>query len=151
MATMRYGDYLARIDFEEESRLFHGRVVNIRDVVNFYGGSAKELTTEFRRSIEEYLAVCKEEGIEPEKPYSGRFNVRLPPDLHRAVAEASAQEGKSLNSWVADELARAVAGPRPMTASAGSRRGPGGSESGRSAGRRRTSRPAQRAVVDQPR
>jgi predicted HicB family RNase H-like nuclease len=105
---MRYGDYLAEIDFEEESKLFHGRVVNIRDVVNFYGGSAKKLLTEFRRSVEEYVAVCREEGIEPNKPYSGRFNVRLPPDLHRAVAETSAQEGKSLNAWVADELARAV-------------------------------------------
>jgi predicted HicB family RNase H-like nuclease len=83
-------------------------VVIIRDVVNFYGGSAKAVRTEFRRSVEEYLAVCREEGIAPDKPYSARFNVRLPPELHRAVAEASADEGKRLNAWVADELARAV-------------------------------------------
>ena len=108
MTMMRYRDYVARIEFEDESRLFHGRVVNLRDVVNFYGGSAEELLVEFRRSVEEYLAVCKEEGIEPDKPYSGRFNVRLAPELHRAIVEVSALSGQSLNSWVAEELARAV-------------------------------------------
>jgi predicted HicB family RNase H-like nuclease len=137
MTTMRCGDYLATIDFEEESRLFHGRVVNIRDVVNFYGGSAEELLTEFQRSVEEYQAVCREEGIAPGKPYSGRFNVRLAPELHRAVAEASAQEGKSLNAWVAEELAQAVGRARP--ARTGMRSGRAARSTKRRAAPRRTS------------
>lgn len=150
MATMRYGEYLAKIDFEEDSKLFHGRVINIRDMVNFYGGSAEELLTEFRRSVEEYLAVCREEGIEPDKPYSGRFNVRLAPELHRALAEASAQEGKSLNAWVAAELAQAVAAARPTRAPAERDvrgRGEGGSVS-RSTG---TRGPARRGEPARPR
>lgn len=144
MTMMRYRDYLARIDFEEESELFHGRVVNLRDVVNFYGGSADELLTEFRRSVEEYLAVCSEEGIEPDKPYSGRFNVRLAPELHRAIVEVSALSGKSLNAWVADELARAVdASPSPR---ADQGRGRGNARRRSSAKRPYSSRPAAKPV-----
>lgn len=112
MATMRYGDYIATIDYEDESELFHGRVVNIRDVVNFYGGSVEELQAEFRDSIQTYLEVCEEEGIEPSRPYSGRFNVRMPAKLHQAIAEASAIEGKSLNRWVVQELTAALESSR---------------------------------------
>ncbi|MCP4654535.1 MAG: type II toxin-antitoxin system HicB family antitoxin [bacterium] len=108
MATMRYDDYIAKIDYEEESGLFHGRVINIRDVVNFYGSSADELRTEFQNSMDAYLEVCKEEGIEPDRPFSGRFNVRMQPELHRAVADASAVAGKSINKWVIDVLADAA-------------------------------------------
>lgn len=121
MTTMRYGDYIAKIDYEDDSKLFHGRVINIRDVVNFYGSSAGELEREFKDSIDAYLEVCAEEGLEPQKPYSGRFNVRIPPELHRLIAEASALEGKSLNAWVLDALAQAAetfrgSGPkRPAT------------------------------------
>ena len=89
---MRHGDYVAKIDYEEDTKLFHGRVVNLRDVVNFYGSSVEELKKEFWDSIEAYLEVCAEEEIEPQKPYSGRFNVRLPPELHRAIAETSWRE-----------------------------------------------------------
>ena len=83
------------------------QLVNIRDVVNFYGASVTELQEEFRNSMAAYLDVCREEGIEPDKPFSGRFNLRLPPELHRAIADASALEGKSLNGWVMDVLAEA--------------------------------------------
>jgi len=109
MTTMRYGDYIAKIDYEEDSKLFHGRVINLRDVVNFYGASAEELEREFRDSVNAYLEVCQEEGIKPEKPYSGRFNIRMPPELHQALATASASAGKSLNAWVVERLANAVA------------------------------------------
>jgi predicted HicB family RNase H-like nuclease len=140
MTMMRYGDYVARIDFEDESGLFHGRVVNLRDVVNFYGGSADELLAEFGRSVEEYLAVCKEEGIEPDKPYSGRFNVRLAPDLHRAIVEVSALSGKSLNTWVADELARAVQASPPTR---GDKRGGRGNTRTRDSAKRKKGAAAQ--------
>ena len=115
MTTMRYGDYIAKIDYEEDSKLFHGRVLNLRDVVNFYGSSGEDLEREFRESIEAYLEVCAEEGIEPQKPYSGRFNVRLPPGLHRTIAETSAVEGMSLNAWVIEALAKAAAARRPAS------------------------------------
>lgn len=119
MTTMRHGEYIAKVDYEEDSGLFHGRVANIRDVVNFYGSSADELLREFRSSIDAYLEVCEEEGIEPSKPFSGRFNVRMAPELHRAIAEASAVADKSLNRWIVDELTKASSAALRMRPAAG--------------------------------
>jgi hypothetical protein len=46
------------------------------------------------------LEVCEARGEEPEKPFSGKLNVRLGSDLHRAVAVAAAARGESINSWL---------------------------------------------------
>ncbi len=106
MATMRFDDYVARVEYDAEERLFRGRVLNIPDTVTFYGASAKDLEREMRRSIRTYLEVCRERGIDPAKPFSGRFNLRLTPGQHRAISSAAAVAGKSLNAWVAEALER---------------------------------------------
>jgi predicted HicB family RNase H-like nuclease len=106
MATMRCDEYVARIEYDADERLFRGRVLNILDTVTFYGASAKELDREMRRSIRIYLEVCRERGIDPAKPFSGRFNVRLTPEQHRVISSAAAVVGKSLNAWVAETLER---------------------------------------------
>ena len=77
MSTMKLDDYIARIDYDEDREVFHGRIINIRDVVNFYGATPAELKQEFRNSLDCYLEVCAERGLEPAKPYSGRFNIRM--------------------------------------------------------------------------
>jgi predicted HicB family RNase H-like nuclease len=74
----------------------------------FYGRDVDELRAEFARSAEEYEALCREQGIEPEKPYSGSFLVRADPELHRAVALAAARAQKSVNAWVTETLRTAV-------------------------------------------
>ena len=68
MNIMRHGDYIARIEYDPETKAFHGRVINLRAVVTFCSSSIEELKTEFARSIETYLEICREEGIQPEKP-----------------------------------------------------------------------------------
>jgi predicted HicB family RNase H-like nuclease len=109
MTKMRYGDYVADISYDEEDRLFHGTVMNIRDVVNFEGRSVEELEKEFGESVDFYLEVCRKEGAEPSKPYSGKFQVRMTPEQHRAAARAAARRGMSLNAWVTETLEREVA------------------------------------------
>jgi len=52
--------------------------------------------------------MCDEEGIEPKKDYSGKFNVRVPPELHADISSAATAEGKSLNQWVVETLDHAV-------------------------------------------
>ncbi len=104
MATMRYDDFIAKIDFDDEEKLFHGLVVNTADAIDFYGSSVKELQREFKKSIDVYHQVCKEKGIEPSKPFSGRFNLRLTPEQHRLISAAAAAAGMSLNQWVAETL-----------------------------------------------
>ena len=76
-------------------------------MITFQGRSIDELKTALADSVEDYLEFCRDEGEEPSKPYSGRFNLRLGPELHREVAQAASMAGKSLNAWITDTLKRA--------------------------------------------
>ena len=108
MNMMHYKGYEAVIEFDEDAEIFHGEVINLRDVITFQGESASELKKAFTESIEDYIAFCTERGEEPEKPFSGQFVVRTEPKLHKAVSSAARREGVSLNKWVAMALERAV-------------------------------------------
>jgi predicted HicB family RNase H-like nuclease len=105
---MEYQGYSAKIEYDENLGTFHGQVLNINDVITFQGTSVEELGREFAASVDDYLAWCEERGEPPEKPYSGRFLLRVDPDLHRQVALAAAREGVSLNAWAASVLEGAV-------------------------------------------
>lgn len=108
MSLLRHGDHVARVTYDPESESFFGEVINTRDVITFYGAGIEELKRELARSVEEYLAMCREKGLEPSKPYSGRFNLRLDPQTHAEVAAAAAARGKSMNAWAAEVLGAAA-------------------------------------------
>lgn len=118
---MEYQGYMGKVEFDDEARLFHGEVLNTRDVITFQGQSVDELEAAFRESIDDYLACCKARGETPERPYSGQFVTRLPPQLHREVSTAAALAGKSLNAWVVDRLQEAVASSAGVKQAAGTR------------------------------
>jgi predicted HicB family RNase H-like nuclease len=86
--------------------VFHGEVLDTRNVITFQGMSVDELEQAFRDSIDDYLDFCKDRGEEPDKPFSGRLMLRLPPEIHRRVYVEAEREGKSLNQWIADRLER---------------------------------------------
>lgn len=102
---MMYKGYEAVVTFDDEADLFHGAVINTRDVITFQGQSVKALRTEFRKSVEDYLEFSKSRGEEPEKPFSGKLVLRLAPDLHRAVALGAKREGRNPNAYIAERLA----------------------------------------------
>ena len=104
---MKYKGYTGRVTFNDEAGLFFGEVLDLRDAVTFQGRSVDEPEQAFRESIDDYLAFCAEQGEEPEKPFTGRFMLRLPPNLHREVYLKAKQTGKSLNQWIVDTLANA--------------------------------------------
>ena len=106
---MIYQGYFATVKFDEEADIFHGSVVNTRDVITFQGRSVDEIRTAFKDSVDEYLKFCAELGEEPEKPYSGKIALRIPASLHRTASSAARAEGKSLNSWLAAAVERAAA------------------------------------------
>jgi predicted HicB family RNase H-like nuclease len=109
MNTMTHKGYEAVVEYDEDADLFHGEVMNTRDVITFQGRSVDELKTAFAHSVEDYLAFCRERGEEPEKPFSGQFVVRVDPVLHRTLAIAAKRAGTSLTKWVAATLKRAAA------------------------------------------
>ena len=105
---MEYRGYLATVEYDDSVGLLHGEVINAAPypIVTFEGSSVEELKREFRISIDDYLAWCKEDGVEPQRPFSGKLNLRLGTDLHRRVAVCAARSGVSINSWIKDALAK---------------------------------------------
>ena len=95
-----YKGYSAKISLDEEQDLFHGEVEGITDVVTFEGKSPEELTSAFHDSVDDYLAFCEELEEQPDKPYSGRFVLRLSPELHQRVAIAAKKADVSMNEWI---------------------------------------------------
>ncbi len=103
---MEYKGYIGVVEYDDEAKILHGEVANIRDVITFQAKSVDELEQAFRDSIDDYLAFCKEEGEEPDKPFSGKFMVRISPEEHRLIATAAKISGKSLNAWVSENIQR---------------------------------------------
>ncbi|MCA9414333.1 MAG: type II toxin-antitoxin system HicB family antitoxin [Candidatus Omnitrophica bacterium] len=102
---MKYKGYEAAVTFDDEAGIFHGEVINIRDVVTFQGKSVRELRKAMKDSVEDYLEYCDEIGVEPQRPFSGTFTVRVSPELHQKIYVTAKNSGKSLNAWVRDRLA----------------------------------------------
>ena len=104
MTTMTYKGYSARVEFDERDSIFVGRVLGVRDTIGFHGETVDELRTDFHNAIEHYLAVCAKHGERPEKPYSGKLMLRIPPEVHAAAAVAAEAAGESLNQWATQAL-----------------------------------------------
>jgi predicted HicB family RNase H-like nuclease len=95
-----YKGYIGAVEFDAEAKIFHGEVINTRDVITFQGKAVDELEQAFRDSVDDYVTWCESEGVSPEKPYSGRFNVRLSPELHRELAVTAKRRNLSINRFV---------------------------------------------------
>ncbi|HXU45635.1 MAG TPA: type II toxin-antitoxin system HicB family antitoxin [Thermoanaerobaculia bacterium] len=104
---LEYKGYTGRVEFDAEAKIFHGEVLNTRDVITFQGTSVRELERALRESVDDYLAFCAERGEEPEKPFTGRLMVRLDPELHRELYVEARGAGKSLNQLIAERLRKA--------------------------------------------
>ena len=105
---MEYKGYIGKVEIDEDAGLLHGEVINIRDVITFEGRTVQELQQAFHDSVDDYLEFCAQRGENPDKPFSGRFIVRLPVEIHRKAYVQAKLEEKSLNSWVAAVIETAV-------------------------------------------
>ena len=108
MNTMTYKGYLGSVNYSDKDQVFFGKIEGINGLVNFEGESVKELTTAFHEAVDDYLAYCEDEGIEPDKSYTGVLNVRLTPAIHRQIAMLALQEGISINAFIKDALEEKV-------------------------------------------
>ncbi len=101
---LNYKNYIGFVEFDNEAEIFHGEVINTRDVITFQGETVQELKRSFMDSINDYLKFCASMNEEPDKPFSGKFNLRIDPELHREAYVAARKSGISLNSWVEDAI-----------------------------------------------
>ena len=104
MNTMTYKGYTARIEYDDEDKIFVGHLAGITDIVGFHGQSVKELELAFKESVDGYIEDCKKLGQSPNKPVSGKLLLRLPQEVHAAIVTQAQVSGKSINAWVTDVL-----------------------------------------------
>ena len=105
---LSYKGYHATVTYRPDDHLLFGRVLDLGDTVVFEAETAAEVEGAFQGAVDDYLAFCAEIGKDPDRPFSGRFNVRLTPDLHRAAAIAAEAEAESLNHFVRTAIAHEV-------------------------------------------
>ena len=108
ISTMKYKGYIGSVEASEEDNCLYGKVLFINSFLSYEGRSLDELKTDFCYAVDDYLELCEEKGWEPEKPFKGSFNVRVAPEVHRALARAAALKGKSLNKYVSEVLSHAI-------------------------------------------
>ena len=101
---MEYKGYIGKVEIDEEVGILYGEVINVRDVITFEGRSVDEIQKAFQESVDDYLDFCVQRKESPEKPFSGKFVVRLPAELHRKAYIQAKLADKSLNGWVTDVL-----------------------------------------------
>jgi predicted HicB family RNase H-like nuclease len=104
---MTYKGYAARIEYSNDDNCFVGHIAGIKDIVGFHGETVSELRAAFQEAVDDYLATCEKLERAPQKPYSGKLMLRIPPEVHAHVAMMAEAHGKSLNQWAAEVLANA--------------------------------------------
>lgn len=107
MNAMHHKGYAARIGYSDEDGCFVGRLAGIRHIVTFHADNVADLRQAFHEAVDDYLETCASAGVAPQKPYSGKIMLRIPPEVHARAAMLAQAHGKSLNQWVAEVISRA--------------------------------------------
>ncbi len=108
MNMMELDGYKAKIEYDPDLDQFRGEILGLNGSADFYGKSPSALRKEFRNSLKVFLQVCRENNITATKNYSGKFNLRIAPDLHSEISARATAANKSLNEWVSETLRRSV-------------------------------------------
>ena len=104
MNIMEINGYRALIQYDSEIEMFRGEFMGLNGSADFYASDIEGLKKEGAISLKVFLQMCVEDEVEPKKNFSGKFNIRIPPELHEDIASVAISEGKSLNQWVVETL-----------------------------------------------
>ncbi|MCK5727712.1 MAG: type II toxin-antitoxin system HicB family antitoxin [Methylococcales bacterium] len=104
MNIMEINNYRALIQYDPEIEMFRGEFLGLNGGADFYASDIEGLKKEGAVSLNVFLEMCLEDGVEPKKNYSGKFNIRIPSELHEDIANVARSEGKSINKWVVETL-----------------------------------------------
>jgi predicted HicB family RNase H-like nuclease len=105
---LTYEGFTGSIEISIEDNCLHGRIQFIDDLITYEGNTISEIKAAFEDAVVRYLEHCKSVGKSPNKPYSGSFNVRIGPELHRQAAQKAATRGMSLNQLVTQAIQKDV-------------------------------------------
>ncbi len=115
--VLEYKGYYTKVEYSAPDKVLFGKIEGIRDLVNFEADTPDDVEREFRLAVDDYLASCADDGEEPDKPYKGMFNVRIPPELHRDAAMTADKQGTNLNAFVTEAIKEKLAKKKEKTAS----------------------------------
>ena len=107
-STMTYKGYTAIVGYSADDECLVGHIAGINDVIGFHADSVKEIRKVFHETVDDYLAACAKINRQPNKPYSGKVTLRLPPGLHAQLAVQAEANGSSLNNWLVSTLSQSV-------------------------------------------
>jgi len=102
--ALEYKGYHGSVEYSAPDHCFYGKVLGIRALVTYEGTDVDSIEHEFQESVNEYLELCEQEGVSPEKEYSGLFQIRVSPEVHRELAIMAEASGKKLNTVAAEAL-----------------------------------------------
>lgn len=105
---MEIDGYKAVIQYDSENEIFRGEFIELNGGADFYAKDIKGLRKEGKISLKVFLDMCREKGVGPVKKFSGKFNLRIPTQLHAKIATVAAADGKSINVWIVEKLSRMV-------------------------------------------
>lgn len=108
MNILKYKDYEGSAEIDMDRGVCLGKILFIDDLVTYEATSPSELQAEFQAAVDDYVQTCADLGRKPQKPLKGQFNVRVSPELHKAVALQALSENVSLNDVVVRSLASFV-------------------------------------------
>lgn len=100
MNKMVYKGYSAKVEFDPEENELVGQIEGIKDLVVFSSKNCDEIEKIFHESVDGYLESCKMAGKDPDKSFTGSFNVRIDPLDHRLLDELAKKEDTTLNNEV---------------------------------------------------
>lgn len=106
---LTYKGFYGSISFDQEEKIFFGKVEFIRDLVNYEAKDADNLVSSFEEAVEDYLNSCRKANKTPDKPFKGSFNVRIGQELHEKLGLYAFQHKDSLNNIVKHALDKFIA------------------------------------------
>ncbi len=106
--TLSYKGYCGSVEVSIEDDCLHGKLLFVNDLVTYEADAPAQLEKAFQDAVEYYLEKCARDNLIPDKPFSGSFNVRMTPALHRAAAMKAARNGSTLNDYVRECVASSL-------------------------------------------
>jgi len=106
---LEYKGYYGSVEYSGEDDILFGKVLGINSLISYEGDSIKSLKSDFEGAVDDYLTLCQEQNMEPEKTYKGSFNIRIAPELHKKLAIYSFANNHSLNATVEEAIAEYLA------------------------------------------
>ncbi len=111
MKTLNYKSYIGSIEASEEDNCLYGKVLDLPNdtMITYEGETVAELKEDFEGAVDDYIAFCESENINPRKSYTGTLNVRISPETHSRIAILAAKTGITINAFIKQALDKQVA------------------------------------------